>query len=116
VGDVTVTGSAGGPYTVTFGGALADTNVAQMTATPTGGTGTVTVATTTAGGADGGSNGTEVARGHILGTATVRAGKHVPFALYYKGEVLLDRLPTGSLIDAAAQADLTQIVYTRVGA
>jgi hypothetical protein len=49
VGDVAVTGSAGGPYTVTFGGALASTNVAQMTATPTGGTGTVTITTTTAG-------------------------------------------------------------------
>lgn len=30
-GDVAVTGSAGGPWTVTFGGALAGTNVAQMT-------------------------------------------------------------------------------------
>lgn len=49
-GNVAVTGSAGGPYTVTFGGNLAGTDVAQMTATPTGGTGTVTVATTTAGG------------------------------------------------------------------
>ena len=46
-GQVTVTGSAGGPYTVTFQGA---TDVAQMTATPTGGTGTVTIATATAGG------------------------------------------------------------------
>jgi hypothetical protein len=49
VGDVAVTGSAGGPYTVTFGGALASTNVAQMTATPTGGTGTVTINTVTPG-------------------------------------------------------------------
>lgn len=31
-GNATVTGSAGGPYTVTFAGTLADTNVAQMTA------------------------------------------------------------------------------------
>jgi hypothetical protein len=31
-GDVAVTGSAGGPYTVTFGGALAATNVPEMTA------------------------------------------------------------------------------------
>ena len=30
-GDVAVTGSAGGPWTVTFGTALADTNVAEMT-------------------------------------------------------------------------------------
>lgn len=49
VGNVTVSGSAGGPYTVTFTGVLGDTNVAQMTSTPTGGTGTVTVATVTPG-------------------------------------------------------------------
>lgn len=49
-GDVVVTGSAGGPYTVTFGGQYKDTDVPQMTATPTGGSGTVTVTTQTAGG------------------------------------------------------------------
>src|SRR5690606_30419747 len=48
-GNVTVTGSAGGPYSVTFTGALAGTNVAQMTADDelTGGT-TPGVAVTTA--------------------------------------------------------------------
>lgn len=46
---VVVTGSAGGPYTVTFTGGLAGTNVAPMTSTPTGGSGTVTVATSTQG-------------------------------------------------------------------
>jgi hypothetical protein len=64
-GDVTVTGSAGGPYTVTFGGTLADTNVAQMTATPTGGTGTVTVATQTGGGTSLGTGGSETAVGFL---------------------------------------------------
>lgn len=48
-GNVSVSGNAGGPYTVTFIEALGDQNVAQMTTTPTGGTGTVTVATTVAG-------------------------------------------------------------------
>jgi len=51
-GNVTVAGSAGGPYTVTFGGTLANEDVAQMHATGnfTGGTSpTVTVATTTPG-------------------------------------------------------------------
>jgi hypothetical protein len=51
VGDVAVVGDAGGPWTVTFKGALVNTNVAQMTSTPTGGTGTVTVATLRAGAA-----------------------------------------------------------------
>lgn len=116
VGDVTVTGSAGGPYTVTFGGTLANTNVAQMTATPTGGTGTVTIATTTAGGADGASDGTEVAVGHLVTSVRVRAGKHVPIAIYYKGEVLEDRLPATSRLDPNAKTDLDQIVYSTVGA
>lgn len=48
-GNVTVSGSAGGPYTVTFAGDLAGANVAQMTADDelTGGT-TPSVAVTTA--------------------------------------------------------------------
>lgn len=46
-GDVTVTGSAGGPYTVTFKGVYANTNVPLMTANAgslTGGASTVVVA------------------------------------------------------------------------
>lgn len=50
VGDVTVTGSTSGPYTVTFAGQYAGTNIPAMTATPTGGSGTVTIATATGGG------------------------------------------------------------------
>lgn len=51
-GNVTVTGSAGGPYTVTFTGSLANTNVAALVADETSLTGTsptVTVATGTQG-------------------------------------------------------------------
>jgi hypothetical protein len=51
-GNATVAGSAGGPYTVTFAGTLANQNVAALSATGnfTGGTSpAVTVATTTAG-------------------------------------------------------------------
>jgi hypothetical protein len=50
-GNVLVAGSADGPYAVTFIGTLAGQNVAQFTTTPTGETGTVTPATTVAGGA-----------------------------------------------------------------
>lgn len=54
-GNATVTGANGGPYTVTFTGTLADTNVAQMTASGgslTGGTSPgVTVTTPTSGAA-----------------------------------------------------------------
>lgn len=53
VGDVLVTGSAGGPWTVEFRGTLAGTNVAEMTATDVdlmGGGDTVAVATAHQGG------------------------------------------------------------------
>lgn len=46
-GDVVVTGT--GPYAITFGGTLAGTDVAQITSTPTGGTGTMVMATSVAG-------------------------------------------------------------------
>lgn len=66
-GNVLVTGGplASGAFTVTFRGDLANTDVAAMTTTPTGGTGTVVVATSTAGGADAGSDGREVLAGFL---------------------------------------------------
>lgn len=70
-GNVTVAGADGGPYTVTFSGSLAGTNIAQMTATPTGGTGTVTVTTVTEGGADVSSDGRETAAGILYGSLGV---------------------------------------------
>jgi hypothetical protein len=48
-GDVTVTGAAGGPWTVTFTGALAETDISELTATTASGTGTVDVDTTAGG-------------------------------------------------------------------
>ena len=49
-GDVTVTGSAGGPWTVVFGGQYDDTNVPEITITDVDlAGGTVTVATDTGG-------------------------------------------------------------------
>lgn len=63
VGDIAVTGG-GQPfvYTITFlsGGQYGGTNVSQITSTPTGGTGTVTMATTVAGGAAGGPKPTDI--------------------------------------------------------
>lgn len=90
-GNVTVTGSAGGPYTVTFKGDLANQNVAQMTATPTGGTGTVTIATSTAGGADASSDGREVLAGFLYTDQKVPAEGGWP--LFDHGRVKVDRLP-----------------------
>ena len=50
VGNVTVTGAAGGLYTVTFTGQFGTADVSQLTSTYVGGTATITHATTTAGG------------------------------------------------------------------
>lgn len=94
-GDVTVTGSAGGPYTVTFGGTLKDTDVAQMTATPTGGTGTVTVATVTAGAGAGSADGRETpsadTSGYLLESVNLRDGD-VICGLLIAGSVLTARV------------------------
>jgi hypothetical protein len=111
-GDVTVTGSAGGPYTVTFGGTLADTNVAQMTSTPTGGTGTVTIATTTAGGAEG-TGGLETCAGLLFSSVKVPSltdtTKDVGAGMLVHGFVKLSRLPF--TLDANGQTDLKLIHF-----
>jgi hypothetical protein len=111
-GNVSVSGSAGGPYTVTFQGTLADTNVAQMTSTPTGGTGTVTVATTTAGGTEG-TGGLETAAGLLFSSTkvpnTADTTKDVGAALVVHGFVKLSRLPF--TLDANGQTDLKLIHF-----
>lgn len=111
VGDVVVTGNASGPWTVTFAGALADTDVAQMTSTPTGGTGTVTVATTTAGGVDVNSAGLGRAAGHLINEVKVVAGGRYLEAIMHAGTVTRRLLPANSGMDDAAKADLTAVVY-----
>lgn len=113
-GDVTVTGGplGTGPFTVTFGGTLADTNVAAMTTTPTGGTGTVVVATATAGGAEG-AGGLETCAGLLFGAVTVPDTsdntKDAGGALLVHGFVKLSKLPF--TLDANGQADLKLIHF-----
>jgi hypothetical protein len=111
-GNVTDTGSAGGPYTVTFQGTLAGTDTAAMTTTPTGGTGTVTVATTTAGGTEG-TGGLEVCAGHLFSSVKVPnlldTTKDVGGALLVHGFVRLSKLPFG--LNANGQADCKLIHY-----
>lgn len=111
-GNVTVTGAAGGVYTVTFIGALAGTDVAQMTATPTGGSGTVTVATGTAGGTEG-TGGLEVCSGHLFAAVKVPnladTTKDVGGSLLVHGFVKLSRLPFG--LNANGQTDCKLIHY-----
>lgn len=112
--------TAGGPHpgsaiSVTFAGALANTNVAQMTASGAGLTGgsspAAAVATSTGGGTDLGSGGTETARGFLLGDKQVRAGRHVDAALYYRGRVYEDLLPANGGFDAQARAELSPNIY-----
>lgn len=97
-GDVTVTGSAGGPYTVTFGGANLGDDVAQMTASGaslTGGSSpAVSVATTTAGGAAGASDGTQVFAGLLYTETAFNAGStKCGAALMVVGDVAMAKLP-----------------------
>lgn len=111
-GNVSVTGVVGGPYTVTFQGALADTNVAQMTSTPTGGSGTLTVATLTGGGTEG-TGGLEVAAGLLFASVKVPnvldTTKDVGAALLVHGFVRLSKLPF--TLDANGQTDLKLIHF-----
>lgn len=113
-GDVIVTGGplGTGPFTVTFAGTLADTNVAAMTTTPTGGTGTVVVATTTAGGTEG-AGGLETCAGLLLSTVKVPSltdnTKDVGAALFVHGFVRLSKLPF--TLDANGQTDLKLVHF-----
>jgi len=113
-GDVTVTGGplGTGPFTVTFGGTLADTNVAAMTTTPTGGSGTVVVATTTAGGTEG-SGGLETCAGLLFSSLIVPSltdtSKDVAGGMVVHGFVKLSRLPF--TLDANGQTDLKLIHF-----
>lgn len=119
-GDVTVTGDAGGPYTVTFGGTLSDTNVAQLTSTDslTGGAGTVTHGTSTAGGTETGTGGTETATGFLATTKRLQRRdlgdasdvfNNVGAAQLWHGRIVVDNLPVQSgpgALDAGARTDL----------
>ena len=115
-GDVTVTGSAGGPYTITFGGRYLGLNVPAMTASGaslTGGTSPgVTMATTTEGGSTA-SNGLEVARGHLLTSIQILSATTVDTgaALLSIGVVREANLPTNHGLDATAKAQLSRIEY-----
>lgn len=110
-GVVTVTGPAGlstGPWNVEFGGTLADTNVAQMTSTPTGGSGTVTVGTVTGGNT---ADGTDVARGFLrntVDTGSSAAGADFQGNLVISGILKLSKITAAATpnLDANAIADL----------
>lgn len=119
VGDVSVSGPAGGPWLVTFTGALASTNVDAMTATPslTGGTSPgVTIATVTAGGAAGASDGQQTLVGFLFTSTEVinRDGSQpavVNGALLDHCKVITSKLPLP--VDAAGMAQVAGRIIFR---
>jgi hypothetical protein len=114
-GDVTVTGSAGGPYTITFAGARKGTDVPALTASAslTGGTTPgVTIATGTAGGSSA-SDGTETLAGFLF--CSVRAPAvntvDVPAAMLEHAIIVEAKLPIA--IDAPGKADVAGRIHFR---
>lgn len=105
-GDVTVTGSDGGPYTITFGGNYAGANVPAMTATASltgGSTPGVTMATGTAGGGTA-TDGLDVPRGFLFNSIQMAVGdanKGAP--LQERGFIRPANLPANSGLDANAR-------------
>lgn len=106
VGNVLVTGADGGPWTLTFRGTLANTNVAQVTTTPTGGSGTVTPATGTAGAGDASSDGRETLVGFLFTDVNLK----LPLASVVHGSILRHcRVRTAFLpvpVDANGRTDV----------
>jgi hypothetical protein len=113
-GDITVTGSAGGPYTVTFVGGGGD--VPAMTASGaslTGGTSPgVTIATPTPGTSTG-TGGTETPAGLLFNSTPVRSGQTSDMGapLFEHGFVRIARLPANSGYDAYVASALTGITF-----
>ena len=107
-GDVTVTGNAGGPYTVTFVGHLGATDVAAMTATATltgGTTPGVTIATATAGGTAAATDGTQVLAGFLEAEVPfVPGATKATGALRVHGLVDIAHLPVPFIPPAAANS------------
>jgi len=109
-GDVTVTGSAGGPWTITFAGRYLGLDVPAMTTgagSLTGGAGTAVIATTTAGGGAV-TDGSETLAGFLYGSVAVPDTATTTIdcaaAMLTHGKVVTANLPIS--VDAAGQADV----------
>lgn len=122
-GNILVTGNAGGPYTLTFYGSLANVAQTTVTTTPTGGTGTVTAASVTTGGVAGASDGSQIATGHLLTGVRTVDSQGTSFAkavapMLWEGVVLRSKLPayttTGNgfgMLDTTAETALKFVRY-----
>lgn len=114
-GDVTVTGNAGGPYTITFGGQYLGDNVPSITATAslTGGTTPgVTMATTTAGGTATASDGTQIFAGFLFTEVSFYPGHTKAAApLMVHGQIDVAKLPVAFDPKDVPAGSNTQFVY-----
>jgi hypothetical protein len=114
-GDIVVTGNAGGPYTLTFGGQYLGDNVASITATAslTGGTTPgVTMATTTAGGTATASDGTQTFRGFLFTEVSFYPGStKVGAPLMVHGQIDVSKLPVAFDPADIPAGSNTQFVY-----
>lgn len=101
-GDITWSGSAGGPLTATFGGKWAGSNQPAIVVDNTSATGgTIVDSTTTAGSA--GSDDPD--RGHLFGSVKFpTSGNDVGCAVFTHGKVREANLPAHSGVDAAFKA------------
>lgn len=114
-GDVAVTGNAGGPYTLTWGGTQLGENVAAPTATAslTGGTTPgVTIATTTAGGAAATADGTDIFKGFLFTeVAFFPTSTKAAAALMVHGQIDVAKLPVAFDPTDVPAGSNTEFVY-----
>lgn len=107
----TTVGPSAWKVTVNPDGPSANTDIGAFTTTPTGGTGTVVVAVTTAGGAEGSSDGRQVFAGLLFDSIPTR-GKvtgSVGASRIVLGAIYEAKLPTP--VDTAAKADVPSIAF-----
>jgi hypothetical protein len=115
-GDITVTGAAGGPYTLTFGGQYLGDNVAAFTASGTGLTGGttpgVTIATTTAGGTATAADGTQKFAGFLFTEVSFYpTSTKVAAPLMVHGQIDAAKLPVAFDPADIPAGSNTQFVY-----
>lgn len=116
-GDVVVTGVAGGPLSVTFGGRYVGQNVPQLVVDNTSATGgTIVAATGTAGGTTA-TDGTQTLAGFLFTAAETltfprdTSTANIAAALLWHGVVITNYLPLA--VDAAGQQDVSGWIQFR---
>ncbi|MDX3527150.1 hypothetical protein P1P75_12020 [Streptomyces sp. ID05-39B] len=114
-GDVVVTGSAGGPWTLTWGGTQLGEDVAAPTTTEsfTGGTSPdITIDTTTAGGAATATDGSQIFRGFLFTEVSFYPGStKVGAPLMVHGQIDPSKLPVAFDPDDIPAGSNTQFIY-----